>query len=403
MTERPLTDAAEAVRIIWNSLAPLSSASVALADAAGRVLAETVVAAEHVPPFDNAAMDGFALRAEDVASAPAQLAVIGESPAGAVFSRALGRGEAVRIMTGGMIPPGCDAVAQQEWTEAGASGALRVLRPVPPGHNIRKAGSDISAGADVLGAGTTLRAQEIGILASLGRRSVLVSPRPAAAVLATGNELAGGDGPLRAGAIRDSNTPMLAALLHQEMCDARILGVARDDRDELRRKIAAGLACDMLITAGGVSVGAYDHVGEVLAELGVEIRFWKVNIRPGMPLLFGTCGKTAVFGLPGNPVSAMVTFLQFVRPAIRRLTGCRTASEAVRLRAVLAQEIAKQDGKRHFVRGVLRSDGSALSVRPTGPQVSNMLTSLSLANCLIILPEEGRTFAAGASVEVELL
>lgn len=402
-SEGPLVGARDAVRIIWDTLAPLAPELAPLAGARGRVLAEEIVAEENVPPFDNAAMDGYAVRSEDTASAPKPLAVIGEGPAGTVFARPVGSGEALRIMTGGVVPVGCDAVVQQEWTETSVPDTVHVLRAVSPGHNIRKTGSDIAAGVGALSAGTELRPQEIGLLASLGRRFVKVSPRPVVAVLATGNELVAGAGPLGPGLIRDSNSAMLTALLEEEGCDVRLLGIARDSREELRAKIAEGLACDVLVTAGGVSVGAYDHLGEVVRELGVEIRFWKVNIRPGMPLLFGTRGRTAVFGLPGNPVSAMVTFLQFVRPALRRLKGSPSASSGVRLRAALEHELAKQDGKRHFVRGILGERDGAPVVRTTGPQVSNLLSSLGRANCLIILPEEGRTFAAGDPVEVELL
>jgi molybdopterin molybdotransferase len=395
--------ARDALRTIWEALEPLDPSPVTLGASLGRVLAEEIVSREDIPPFDNSAMDGFALRSEDASAPGATLAVVGEIPAGVLFGRPLGRGEAARIMTGAAVPPGCDAVAQQEWTESDPQGMVRVLRPVPAGHNIRRAGSDIVAGATVLSPGTVLRPQEIGLLASLGRLSVIASPRPVVAVLTTGNELVPAGAPLSPAVIRDSNAPMLAALLEEEGCEVLPLGIARDDAGDLRTALGRGLSADMLVSAGGVSVGAYDLVGETLRELGVTLRFWKVNIRPGMPLLFGTRGRTAVFGLPGNPVSAMITFLQFVRPALRRLKGGRTEAPGVRLHAALEHPLAKEDGKRHFVRGILGERNGAPVVRTTGPQVSNILSSLSLANCLIILPEEGRSYRPGDPVEVELL
>jgi molybdopterin molybdotransferase len=400
MNTPSLLDAEEAVRIIHGALAPLPPVRIGLGEALGRVLAEEIVAAEPIPPFDNAAMDGYAVRAGDL---PGALRLSGSCAAGTVYPGTVNTGEAVRIMTGAAIPTGADAVVQQEWTEPATSGAVTVTRAVPAGHNIRRAGADLAAGTAALAQGTLLRPQEIGLIASVGRREILAGARPRAAVLTTGDELAAPGEPLRPGMIRDSNAPMLAALLVKEGCDVVPLGVARDDRDELRSRIAEGLGFDILVTAGGVSVGDHDHVGAARRAAGVEILFWKVNIRPGMPLLFGRRGATAVFGLPGNPVSAMVTFTQFIRPAIRRLTGAASGAGTTRLRARLAEEIVKQDAKRHFVRGILSDGEGAPAVRPAGSQVSNILTSLVRANCLIILPEEGRAFPAGTSVEVELL
>jgi molybdopterin molybdotransferase len=398
--QQTLLGADEAARIIHGALAQLPAVRIGLHEALGRVLAEEIIAGEPVPPFDNAAMDGFAVRTGDL---PGELRIAGSCAAGTVYPGVLGPGEAVRIMTGAVVPAGADAVVQQEWTGAGAPGAVTVARTVPAGHNIRRAGADLAAGTRALGAGTLLRPQEIGLLASIGRSEILAARRPSAALLTTGDELAVPGVPLGPGMIHDSNAPMLAALLAREGCDVVPLGVARDDREELRARITSGLGCDLLVTAGGVSVGDHDHVGEILRSCGVEILFWKVNIRPGMPLLFGRRGSTAVFGLPGNPVSAMVTCTQFIRPAIRRLTGAAPESGTVRLRARLAEEIVKQDGKRHFVRGILSDGDGAPVVRSTGSQVSNVLSSLVRANCLIILPEEGRAFPAGTNVEVELL
>lgn len=398
-----MLSARDAETLIWDSVEPIGASAVPVEGSQGSVLAEDVVAGEHVPPFDNAAMDGYAVRSGDVSTVPAALAVTGETIAGTAAALPLAPASAVRIMTGGVIPAGCDAVVQQEWTEPDPPGRVRVLRTTPAGHNIRKTGSDITAGTTVLRRGMTLRPQEIGLLASLGRTSVLVSRRPVVALLATGNELVDGDAPLGPGKIRNSNAPMLSALLREEGCDVQSLGIARDEAGDLRAKIGEGLGADMLVSSGGVSVGTHDLVSGVLEELGVEIRFWKVNIKPGMPLLFGMRGRTPVFGLPGNPVSTMVTFLKFVRPALRRMKGCSWAGGGIRLTAALEEPMTKQDARRHFVRGILSERDGRPSVRPTGSQVSNVLSSLVLANCLITLPEDIGSYAAGDQVEVELL
>jgi molybdopterin molybdotransferase len=395
----------EALQIISDSVRPLSTVTVSLQRARGLVLAEGVRAAHDVPPFDNSAMDGFAIRSEDVQHAPITLALVGEISAGLASDMRLESGQAMAITTGAPIPASCDAVVQQEWTEPTDAARVKVLRSVSAGHNIRSAGADVRAGQIVLPAGQAIRPQEIGVLASIGRQFVTVHRRPTVAILATGNELVELDRPLPPGKIRNSNGPMLRALVEELGVEVQGCGVAADDRSILRSKLSEALRhADMVITLGGVSVGKYDLVMDVLKELGVTIKFWKVNIKPGMPLLFGMHGSTAVMGLPGNPVSSMVTFLKFARPALLRMLGCRALEEAVTtVCATLEHEITKTDGKRHFVRGIIEQRDGVLVVRSTGSQVSNILTSLSKANCLIVLPEEQSAFAAGEMVEVELL
>lgn len=398
-----MLNAQEALSIILENVSPLGAITVSLEHCRGFVLAQTVIANADVPPFDNAGMDGYAVRSEDIQSVPMTLKLVGEIAAGAVASKPLQKGEAYRILTGAKIPEGCDAVVQQEWTENVAKDKVTIVRAVQAGHNIRSAGADIKKGSVVLEQGTRLRAQEIGLLASLGKRFVQIVRPPSVAVLATGNELVELGYPVPDGKIRNSNAYVLQALLQEMGCEVKNLGIAKDEPSEIKAKLSEGLNYDAVITSGGVSVGDYDYVLDIMKELGVEIRFWKVNIKPGKPFVFGVRNGTPVFGLPGNPVSTMVTFLQFVKPALLKMMGQKEMVTGFRLQAVLEHEITKKDGKRHFVRGILEHKNGSLVVRTTGPQMSNVLSSLSQANCLIILPEEKETFSEGEYVEVELL
>ncbi len=398
-----MINASEALNIILDSVHPLETITSGLEQSCGSILGEEIVAARDIPPFDNAAMDGFAVRSEDTRKVPVSLTLVGEIAAGSTPLKPLAPGEAMSIMTGAKIPAACDVVIQQEWTERTSEGRVTILRSADPGHNIRRAGSDIRDGTKVFTPGTLLRPQEVGVLASLGKRFIVIHRKPSIAILTTGDEVVEIDKPLPDGKIRNSNAYVLSALVRQLGCEVRSLGIAPDEKSHLRTRINEGLRADFLITTGGVSVGKYDLVMDALKESGVEIKFWKVNIKPGMPLLFGLHGDKPVFGLPGNPVSAMVTFLQFVKPALMRLMGQRKYAPPLRFHARLQDEIKKSDGKRHFVRGVLVNANGSIGVRTTGSQVSNILTSLSRADCLIILPEDRNQFKAGEEVEVELL
>jgi molybdopterin molybdotransferase len=405
-----MLSAHQALETILSSVSVGETEVVHLQHAHERILAEAIIAGEDIPPFDNSGMDGFAVRAEDVAQAPTFLKLVGEVSAGSVLSRTVERGEAARIMTGGQIPPGADAVIQIEWTESVDGKSVRVMRSVPSGHNIRRMGEDVHRGEKIFEKGRRLRAAELGVLASLGRTEVQVYRALRVAVLATGNELVEIGQALPQGKIRNSNSSALLALLHETNCLPVDLGVANDDRTKLREKITKGLESDALITAGGVSVGSYDFVQEVMKDVGVEIKFWKVNIKPGMPLLFGVYkeklgeGPTRpVFGLPGNPVSAFVTFTKFVRPALRKMMGESSPEKEMSFEARLEHEIKTTDGKRHFMRGILGSRDGVLTVRTTGSQASNLLTSLAKANCLIIVPETVSLLRKGDLVKVELL
>jgi molybdopterin molybdotransferase len=397
-----MISATEALSIIEHHIRPFGTITRSVDRSLGFTLAEDVRAEENLPAFDNAAMDGYAVRVEDCAVITATLRVVGEVAAGGSPSGVLRSGEAIAISTGAPIPSGCTAVVQQEWTTAPDSGTVTVNRPVATGHNVRGAGADIRSGSIVLRAGMTIRPQEIGLLFALGKLFVAVWRKPRVAILATGSELVEPDKFLAPGSVRNSNAHALAALVRQTGAEPRLCGIARDDRDELRAKLADALTSDLVITSGGISVGRHDLVRDVLRDCGVDIHFWKVNIKPGMPMLFGMRGATPVFALPGNPVSSHVTFFEFVRPAIDRLAG-GVGEPLRRLTAKLAEPMTTSDGKRHFVRGILEQTAGGPVVRSTGPQVSNIQTSLTRAQCLIILPESKSGYAAGDTVEVELL
>jgi molybdopterin molybdotransferase len=407
-----MVSAFEARRIVLDNLPTLSTETVGLRASLHRTLAVDIIADADIPPFDNSSMDGFALRAAETIGAskgqPVRLRLGGEVKAGDVASQPLRPGESVRIMTGGMIPPGADAVLEQE-SAVLEGGWVHIEVPSSSGRNLRRKGEDIAKGAAVLRGGTLLEAASLGVLASLGIARVEVFRKPKAAVLTSGDELIDVHEPLRPGKIRNSNSYSLYALLEDDGCEPRDLGGARDDEEELRSRIREGLTCDLLITSGGVSVGEHDLVLKVLKELGVEIKFWKVNIKPGMPMAVGlfrapsSDARTLVFALPGNPVSTRVTYMQFVRPALRSMMRREESTQAYHLLATLEHDVVKRDGKRHFSRGILRNEKGRLFVRMTGSQSSGVLSSLVAANCLVIIPEETVEIKAGSDVEVELL
>jgi molybdopterin molybdotransferase len=373
---------------------PLPAEEVALADALGRVLAEDVTAAVDLPPFVNSAMDGFAVR-----SGPSgrRLTVVGESRAGAPANRALGDGEAIRISTGAMLPEGADAVLQIELvSEDGDSIVLN--DEVQPGRNTRSAGEDVRAGTPVLQAGTTLGPAEIGMAASAGRGSLHCGRRPRVTVIGTGDELVGPGDELGPGQIHDSNGPMLSALVRRAGADVRALRV-EDDRVATVAAVEQALAdTDVLLLSGGVSVGPHDHVKPALEANGVEEVFWRVALRPGKPTWFGVKREdppVLVLGLPGNPVSAYVTFTLFAAPALAKLQGARAAAASRRAR--LGSPVTRHPDRDECIRVRVDADGIAT---PTGPQGSHMLSSLVQADGLALIPRGDEPLAGGTDVEV---
>jgi molybdopterin molybdotransferase len=400
-----LIEVEEARRLVLERVRPLAPERVPLREALGRVLAEDVSSAEPVPGFDNSAMDGFAVRAADTrgagAEAPVSLSIAGESRAGRPADAAVGAGEAVAISTGAMVPAGADAVVRVEDTTA-RDGQVQIAVPVEPGRNVRRAGEDIAPGVPVLARGTRAGAAELGVLASVGRESVACSRRPMVRVLTTGDELTEPGEPLGPGAIRNSNAYSVPPLALEAGAELAGVEMVPDDPGSTERAIAAALEGDVAVICGGISVGEHDHVRPSLAALGVEEVFWGVALKPGKPTLFGVApGGALVFGLPGNPVSAMVTFLLFARPAL--LAMCGAGPGGGRAWATLAEDLPKEPGRAHAVRCALEWRDDGLYARPTGEQGSHVLTSMVGADCLALLPTEAGDVSAGERVEIELL
>ena len=386
----------------------------------GQVLAEDVYSTLDVPPVDNAAMDGYAVCAEDTRgaseSSPRYLAVIGEVAAGALPTKKVERGTAIRIMTGAPLPVGADAVVRFEDTDEvsrKSSGVdlsqIGILCEAKKGLNVRYKGEDIARGKLVLRKGKLLRPQEIGVLASLGCSSALVIRRPVVAILATGDELLDVNQPLMPGKIYDSNTYTIAAEVMRYGGIPKILGIGKDSAESLIEKIEQGLQADMLITSGGVSKGDYDIVKDVLAQRG-EIGFWTVRMKPGKPLAFGIIRKmeggrerkVPHLGLPGNPVSAMITFEQFARPAILKMMGRETWKKPT-VKAIMEDDVENTDGRRIFARVAVSKRGEHYYAKLTGPQGSGILTSMTKADGLAIIPETVERVRAGDVVEVQML
>jgi molybdopterin molybdotransferase len=400
MSSEPL-EIEEARALVLERTNALGAEPVAVREALGRILAEDVTSADAVPGFDNSAMDGYAVRAADTAAQPVRLAVVGESRAGHPAVRVLGAGEAIAISTGAMVPEGADAVVRVEDTDGGGE-EVEVRVEVEPGKDIRRAGEDIEAGDTVLRAGAELGPAAIGVLASVGRSEVACAVRPRATVLTTGDELQEPGEPLRPGAIRNSNVHSIGALV--ERAGAELLGaeIVPDDQQATTEAMKGALAGDLVVVCGGVSVGEHDHVRPAATELGVEQVFWRVALRPGAPTYFGVAPSGAlVFGLPGNPVSAMVTFLLFARPAIRRMVGA--AGESQRATATLATEHPALAKRTQLVRCRLELGDDGWRAHPTGPQGSHVLTSMLDADALAILPPADAPYPAGSRVEIELL
>jgi molybdopterin molybdotransferase len=402
----------EALKYVLKHFEPLEPEEVEILDALDRVLAEDVYSDIDIPPFDNSAMDGYAVRAADTVGAsresPVILHAIGDLAAGYVTDLVVEPGTAIRIMTGAPLPAGADAVVRFEETSGGLSAGRRtghqieVFSQVDIIENVRPVGEDIRVGELVLAEGTILRAQEIGVLASLGRARVRVIRRPRVAILATGDELIGIAEPLVPGKIRNSNEYSNAALVQRYGGVPVRLGMARDDVDELTAKIREGLAqeVDLFLTSAGVSVGDYDVVKDVLSAEG-EMHFWQVCMKPGKPLAFGVIQRVPVLGLPGNPVSAMVSFEQFARPAILKMLG-KTRLRKPTIEATLEEDV-ESSGRRGFKRAVVTKRGGEYYASVTGPQGSGILTSMVKANGLAIIPEGVRQMRAGEQVAVQML
>jgi molybdopterin molybdotransferase len=367
--------------------------------ALGRVLAEDFQAPIDVPPADNSAVDGYAVGSADIpVNGTRELVVVADLAAGSVFDGALGAGQALRIMTGAPMPAGADTVYPQEVVER--SGAHVRIGTLAKGANVRLRGEDVEAGAIVVEAGTVLRPQEIGLMTSLGAWQVMVRRKPRVAVMSTGDEVAEPGTPRRPGQIYDANRFVLRGSIEQCGGEVIDLGIVPDDRATLRARLReAAAGADVVLTSGGVSVGVYDLVKDVLGEVGA-IDFWQVAMQPGRPLAVGSIAGTAFFGLPGNPVASQLSFMLFVRPLIYKLAGRRRLfPECWQARAL--EPMPKKVGRTEYKRGILRWTDGAWEVRTTGPQGSGILSSMVAGNCLIVLDEARGNVAAGELVTVE--
>jgi molybdopterin molybdotransferase len=396
---------AKAREVIARFLTPVTAIErLAIRTALGRVLAEDVISPISVPAHDNSAMDGYAVRFADLkADAEVMLGIAGSAFAGAPYQGALKPGECVRIMTGGVVPQGADTIVMQEHVKAAKDG-VAIGAGHKKGQNLRRAGEDLSTGQVALKRGIELRPAEVGLLASLGIGEVTVYRKLRVAFFSTGDELVSIGTQPKEGQIFDSNRYTIHGMLTRLGCEVLDMGVVRDDPKLLERAFhdAAG-AADVVITSGGVSVGEADFVKDLLNQLG-EVVFWKIAMKPGRPLAYGKVGGAHFFGLPGNPVSVMVTFYQFVRDALLVLSGREPVPPVPTFKVPCMSSLKKAPGRTEFQRGVLSQDASgAWSVRITGEQGSGILRSMSEANCFIILPTEQGNVAAGALVDVQVL
>lgn len=394
---------AQARDAILSVIHPLGTERLSLIEAQGRVIAEEVRASRQQPPWDNSAMDGYAVRAADIQNAteqsPIHLTVLETITAGMVPKQTVGPGQASRIMTGAPVPAGADAVIKVELTRSSQRTQVEILSAVPEGNDIRRAGEDQEPGDLLLTPGTYLRPAEIGVLAAAPRSFVFVHRIPTVAIIATGDELSEPDLPIGPGQIVNTNSYALAAMVKQLGGAPRVLPVARDSLQSLKDAFAQARGADVIISSGGVSVGEHDFVKEALEQLGVEMAFWKVKMTPGKPLAFGQWNGIPVYGLPGNPVSSLVSFELFVRPALLKLAG-HTRIFRRMLRATLEDTMTKRPGMPHFLRVTLREQDGKWFVSSTGAQGSGILRSMSKAHALAVGAEHLNRVEAGTEVWV---
>jgi len=400
----------EALEKVLSYIKVLDGVETPILECLGQVLAEDIYSSIDIPPKDNSAMDGYAVKAQDTsgaaASSPVYLDIIGEAKAGDVSNLEVKAHKTIRIMTGAPLPKGADSVVPFEDTDETQRSEqplkqIGILKPVDKGKNVRLAGEDIGKGQLAIQKGAVLRPAQVGVLASLGMDKVKVIRRPVVAILATGDELAELGQPLSEGQIYNSNSYSSAAQVLRYGGIPRVLGIARDTEEDLDKKIREALSADMLLTTGGVSMGDYDLVKDVLAKQG-EISFWKVRMKPGKPLAFGTIKGVPHLGLPGNPVSSMITFELFARPAILKMMG-KTNLIRPTVEVTMESRIKNSDGRRIFARAIVRKEGDRLYAKTTGPQGSGILTSMSMANALVIVPEDVAAVKEGDLIKAIML
>ncbi len=395
----------EALDKILSHIQPLGYEKVSILEALGRVIAEDLYAPRDIPPLDNSGMDGYAVNWEGIQLAspdhPVRLEVIEDLPAGFISKKILESGQAIRIMTGAPIPKGSDTIVPVEDTKK-EDGFVLIFQSIPFGKHVRRAGEDVRRGDRVISMGDLIRPAEVGMLASASRSFVNVYQRPSVAILCTGEELVDVDEEVGEAKIVSSNSYTLAAQVKDCGAISIQLGIAKDQKEEIREKLYQGIRADVLISSAGISVGDYDFVRDVLKDLGMEMIFWRVAMKPGRPLAFGTINKKPVFGLPGNPVSSMVSFEQFVRPSLLKMMGHRQIFRPL-IEAILKEDIHKEPGKRYYIRAVVSFEKDRYFVTMTGAQGSGILRSMVRANGLIVISEDREIVRAGERVKVQLL
>ena len=396
----------EALERILREISPLDDTQVSLPQSLGLVLAQDIVVHEDMPPFANSAMDGFALLSSDSQprdGQPPHLRVTGGVAAGYVADHAVEEGTAMRIMTGAPVPPGADTVIQVELTRSAGPDSewVEILETVEPGNNIRPAGEDMQRGQTILLRGSEVGPWEIGVLATLGWAMVPVVRRPQVAIVSTGDEVVEVSEPLQPGKIRNSNGYLLEAAIRRAGAEPHRLGIALDTVESLREKFSQAMQYDLIITSGGVSVGDFDLVKNIMAEQGA-INFWRINMRPGKPVAFGHIGRVPLLGLPGNPVSAAVTFELFARPVIRKMLG-HTRLLRPQIDVVVEDGVSDRAMRRHYVRAQVQWRDGRFVARTTGNQGSHIMTSLLNANALVIVPEGGVEVHPGDTTKAIML
>jgi molybdopterin molybdotransferase len=416
----------EAQQCVLESVATFGAEQVKLEQSLGRVLAEEVRANRDQPPYDISAMDGYALRSADLVNVPATLEIVEDIKAGDMPTKTLAPGQCARIMTGAPMPQGADAVIRVEDTEAVSAEALspnslpqagerdavslhenlfdrvQINQAVKPGNDIRRLGENMRNGEVVLAPGATITPGVIGVLATVKRAQVQVYRRPRVAILSTGNELEGLDEPVDPNKIPNSNSYALMAQVQALGIEPVLLGIARDDPEELANYLRRGLEYDVLLVSGGTSVGVHDYVRPTIEALGAQMLFWRVAMKPGHPVAFGKVGEKIIFGLPGNPVSSMVCFEEFVVPALRRMMGhARTHRRTIEAR--MTHNVKHQPGRTEFIRVLLAQEPGGYTATSTGAQGSGMLLSMARADGLAVVPSDSAGLAAGSAVTVQLL